>query len=116
MFHSASALTEVKGEVNSGLAVVARETYEAKLWHDEDNNEMVNSYVIGECIGSGSFASVYKSAHQNSSYALKIYEVKGLERQRSFSASGEYCNALETLSTELSIVKKLKHKNIAQCF
>jgi len=70
--------------------------------------DIINSYRLGEILGSGAFGVVRSATKKGEKYAIKLLSKPRLKRRR----IGLRSNALELLSREIAVWKKLNHPNI----
>ena len=76
---------------------------------DEENNEKyIGSYIIGKTIGEGTFGKVKLATHKftNENVAIKILDKSKMEEE----------DDVLRVQQEISILKRLKHKNIVQLY
>ena len=85
------------------------ENYNKK--EDEENNDnekYIGSYIIGKTIGEGTFGKVKLATHKftNENVAIKILDKSKMEEE----------DDVLRVQQEISILKRLKHKNIVQLY
>ncbi|GAA5898446.1 serine/threonine protein kinase ATG1 [Sporobolomyces salmoneus] len=73
--------------------------------HVEDDEDRIGPYLIGEEIGRGSFATVYKGERYDNGAAVAI---------KSVIRSKLTTKLLENLESEISILKRITHRNIVE--
>ncbi|GAA5844785.1 hypothetical protein JCM9279_002919 [Rhodotorula babjevae] len=73
--------------------------------HDDDDDDRIGPYAIAEEIGRGSFATVYRGERQDTRGAVAI---------KSVIRSKLTTKLLENLESEISILKRITHRNIVE--
>ncbi|GAA5961702.1 hypothetical protein JCM21900_000638 [Sporobolomyces salmonicolor] len=73
--------------------------------HVEDDEDRIGPYLIGEEIGRGSFATVYQGER---------YDTRALVAIKSVIRSKLTTKLLENLESEISILKRITHRNIVE--
>eukprot|EP01083_Nonionella_stella_P062681 162986_1 len=76
---------------------------------NSDRQRMVSSYIVGEKIGSGSFATVWLARHKTTG---KCVAIKSISRTK-LNVNKKHQTNLES---EISIMKRLDHPNIVRLF
>ena len=73
--------------------------------------KQINQYVILDSIGKGSFAEVKKwfDINTNTKYAMKIIKISKLSK---LASPNNITGGVDSLITEIAVMKKLKHKNV----
>jgi len=88
------------------------------LGEDSEGNTTVNQYTILRKIGEGSYGKVKLCSFNNRFYAVKVINKANLRKRREIHRNPEgkiiVKNALEDISQEIAIMKKLKHQNIVK--
>ena len=74
--------------------------------------DKINKYVLGEVLGHGAFGVVRRATKQGKIYAIKLLSKPRLKKKR----IGLRSNALQMLSREITVWKKLKHANVCHLF
>ncbi|GAA5917925.1 hypothetical protein JCM6882_006505 [Rhodosporidiobolus microsporus] len=73
--------------------------------HAQDDEDRIGPYLIGEEIGRGSFATVYRGER---------YDTRALVAIKSVIRSKLTTKLLENLESEISILKRITHRNIVE--
>jgi len=86
--------------------IVEEDTPEEVQEEETENNKFINHYTIGRELGRGGFSIVYEGTkiETNENFAIKVIATNQDESQ------------INTLRSEIDIMKKLKHRNIIQLF
>ena len=72
------------------------------------NTDVINQYKLGEVLGHGAFGVVRAATRNGQTYAVKLLSKPRLKKRR----VGMRSNALELLSCEIAVWKKLNHPNV----
>ena len=70
--------------------------------------DVINQYKLGEVLGRGAFGVVRAATRKGQTYAVKLLSKPRLKKRR----VGMRSNALELLSREIAVWKKLNHPNV----
>ncbi|GAA5936528.1 serine/threonine protein kinase ATG1 [Sporobolomyces koalae] len=99
----------VSTRTTSGTAPSSRPTHSSggggRKSHVEDDEDRIGPYLIGDEIGRGSFATVYKGERYDTRSAVAI---------KSVIRSKLTTKLLENLESEISILKRITHRNIVE--
>ncbi|GAA5851452.1 hypothetical protein JCM8547_001099 [Rhodosporidiobolus lusitaniae] len=88
-----------------GGGAAARGGSSARRGHAQDDEDRIGPYLIGEEIGRGSFATVYRGERYDTHAAVAI---------KSVIRSKLTTKLLENLESEISILKRITHRNIVE--
>ena len=99
-----------------------KETFVAIKSRAKDGARKLNEYKILQTLGKGSYAKVKLAINENTSkkFAVKIFKKSILKHQNRYikthSGEGNFINALQDVSREIAIMKKLSHPNIIRLY
>ncbi|EPQ57134.1 Pkinase-domain-containing protein, partial [Gloeophyllum trabeum ATCC 11539] len=73
-------------------------------------------YDVGQQLGKGTFASVYKAIHKETGqwYAVKIIDLSKVRKPTEADANGKPKSKTSTFGREIMILESLQHPNICQ--
>ncbi|GAA6003097.1 hypothetical protein JCM10207_001987 [Rhodosporidiobolus poonsookiae] len=89
----------------SGSGGAGARTSSSRRGHAMDDEDRIGPYIIGEEIGRGSFATVYRGERYDTRSAVAI---------KSVIRSKLTTKLLENLESEISILKRITHRNIVE--
>ena len=99
-----------------------KETFVAIKSRGKDGARKLNEYKILQTLGKGSYAKVKLAINETTSkkFAIKIFKKSILKHQNRYikthSGEGNFINALQDVSREIAIMKKLSHTNIIRLY
>lgn len=98
-------------EDHNNNEIKTKETHKVKITRDPFGNKIVNNYVVIKTIGIGTFSKVKLALNtdDNQLYAIKEMKKKHLSKKR---FGMRKATALDDILREISIMKKLHHRNI----
>ncbi|EQC32262.1 CAMKK protein kinase [Saprolegnia diclina VS20] len=108
------------GAALTNTAVIEQDVTDLEV-DDNGAPQRVNEYIVGEELGRGAFARVYKCAKlvdgQSLEFAMKIFNKSLLKRKQEFTrVAGRMVatNAFQKVQKEIAIMKKLCHPNLTR--
>lgn len=101
----------------SGSRPLIRETTTARMSISSSEKRYINQYLLEEKLGRGSFGTVRKCKDitTGTTYAMKILNKKNLKSKLKYTWTDnkmETSSALDSIEQEISIMKRLQHRNI----
>jgi len=81
---------------------------ESPVYHKSGKKELIGDYAIGKLLGTGTFGVVKKGRHIKTKQEVAIKIVNKARTEKSGSTV--------LIEREISILKKVKHPNVIECF